>query len=514
MGHGHGGLLGGVVLLAALAGQADAQLQDWNNLGGNGRMNGLVNVNGPDGVGASDLLWEGGPFSIIAWKPVIEGRRVFMVRQVDLPFNNSPPNDGVIYAMNLDTGEILWTATLPFEADDWTPWIAGVKNGRLFASRSGNGGSMDSPLYCLDAATGAVLWHTAGGSTAPRYEIKSGPAAGAVFADDGDIIVPSVNWLERIDAQTGALLWRTRRVEQVGNTTGAVINGNAVYTVDGIEGFAVAIRKFDATTGEFQYRSPLLSGGLVHNGLYMGTDGRLYFPFSQNFSLDADYLYSFTDTGTDIVLNWQISSGGGGEFARWGVGPDGSIYSMSWTGTEDFAASGTLQRLNPATGEVIATYPTPITGDYMQVHMAVDARGVIYLSNGTAGGFNGGRLYSFNPDLTLRWEIPLDGNLNQGGPVLGTDGTLVMTSTGTLVRAYRSTPAPLACPADIVGIGGSPPRDGLLTGDDFNAFIAAFSAGDLLADITGIGGPPAMPDGLLTGDDFNAFISVFASGCP
>jgi hypothetical protein len=54
----------------------------------------------------------------------------------------------------------------------------------------------------------------------------------------------------------------------------------------------------------------------------------------------------------------------------------------------------------------------------------------------------------------------------------------------------------------------------LLTGDDFNAFIAAFSAGDLLADITGIGGPPAMPDGLLTGDDFNAFISVFASGCP
>jgi hypothetical protein len=148
MGHGHGGLLGGVVLLAALAGQADAQLQDWNNLGGNGRMNGLVNVNGPDGVGASDLLWEGGPFSIIAWKPVIEGRRVFMVRQVDFPFNNSPPNDGVIYAMNLDTGEILWTATLPFEPDDWTPWIAGVKNGRLFASRSGNGGSMDSPLYC------------------------------------------------------------------------------------------------------------------------------------------------------------------------------------------------------------------------------------------------------------------------------------------------------------------------------------------------------------------------------
>ncbi|MFN8816482.1 MAG: GC-type dockerin domain-anchored protein [bacterium] len=34
------------------------------------------------------------------------------------------------------------------------------------------------------------------------------------------------------------------------------------------------------------------------------------------------------------------------------------------------------------------------------------------------------------------------------------------------------------------------------------------------ADITGIGGPPSAPDGLLTGDDFNAFIAAFAQGCP
>ncbi len=67
--------------------------------------------------------------------------------------------------------------------------------------------------------------------------------------------------------------------------------------------------------------------------------------------------------------------------------------------------------------------------------------------------------------------------------------------------------------ADIVGIGGLPPADGLLTGDDFNAFIGAFAANDLRADIVGIGGlPPA--DGLITGDDFNAFIGAFAAGCP
>ena len=69
--------------------------------------------------------------------------------------------------------------------------------------------------------------------------------------------------------------------------------------------------------------------------------------------------------------------------------------------------------------------------------------------------------------------------------------------------------------ADITGIGGPPAiPDGLLTGDDFNAFVSAFASGNLLADITGIGGPPAIPDGLITGDDFNAFIAAFAAGCP
>ena len=72
---------------------------------------------------------------------------------------------------------------------------------------------------------------------------------------------------------------------------------------------------------------------------------------------------------------------------------------------------------------------------------------------------------------------------------------------------------PPTCPADIVSIGGSPSPDGLVTGDDFNAFIAAFAAADGLADIVSIGGTPPS-DGLITGDDFNAFIGSFAAGCP
>ncbi|MCA3005912.1 MAG: hypothetical protein LW650_06030 [Planctomycetaceae bacterium] len=82
-------------------------------------------------------------------------------------------------------------------------------------------------------------------------------------------------------------------------------------------------------------------------------------------------------------------------------------------------------------------------------------------------------------------------------------------------RIWRILPigGPGCSIADIVSIGGLPPPDGLLTGDDFNAFIAAFAAGTSLADIVSIGGLPP-PDGLLTGDDFNAYIAAFAAGCP
>jgi len=162
-------LNGGVAAAVAcglFASTANAQVQDWSNLGGNARANGLVNVVGPDGVGPDDLLWEGGAFSYISWNPVIEGRRVFVVRQ-NAFCPNPPPGDATIHALDLDTGATLWTADIPYEAGDWTTWIAGVKNGRIYASRSGNGGSVSAPLYCLNAATGAVLWHTAGGSIAP-----------------------------------------------------------------------------------------------------------------------------------------------------------------------------------------------------------------------------------------------------------------------------------------------------------------------------------------------------------
>lgn len=86
-----------------LAGLASAA--DWSNAGGNQGRNGLTTEVGPDGP---DLLW--GPVgrsSIIAWQPVIEGGRVFMVRQTGFPPEPAAGTSSTVVAMDLDTGAEL-----------------------------------------------------------------------------------------------------------------------------------------------------------------------------------------------------------------------------------------------------------------------------------------------------------------------------------------------------------------------------------------------------------------------
>ncbi len=54
------------------------------------------------------------------------------------------------------------------------------------------------------------------------------------------------------------------------------------------------------------------------------------------------------------------------------------------------------------------------------------------------------------------------------------------------------------CPTDF-------DRDGFVTGDDFDGFVAAFELGDGAADFDG--------DTFVTGDDFDAYALAFQSGC-
>jgi hypothetical protein len=466
----------GVTSTLLLSGLAQAQVQNWSTGGANSRQNGLVSVDGPD---TPNVLWQGGEFSYIAYQPFIEGRSLFTVRQNDWVFNIQPgnlnPTDSPIIAMNLDTGAELWRVNLPLDQiedvppdpelddflfprswlpevnNDWTTWIFGVSNGRLYASRSGNGGRVASPLYCIDSATGAILWSTAG--TGPgdplRSTIHASTWSGGLFAPNGDPIVVCPTYIDRYDAQTGARLWRTRRVANVWEYGGGAINGNAVYVAD-LVGASNRVKRFNLSTGAFEYQGPPMIGGNLENAPFIGLDGSIYVPRAQNGDFENDKLYCFTDNGTAITEKWNIQAHGGGAAARWGVGPDGSIYSMSWSGTPiNQVTFGQLQRLNPDTGAILNESTTVLRAAWMQIHMAIDQRGVIYVSNGHQGGPSffpdTGKLYSFNADLTQRWVVETPGSLHQGGPALGTDGTLVLVGTENDIWAYRTAPTPAGC---------------------------------------------------------------------
>ncbi len=54
------------------------------------------------------------------------------------------------------------------------------------------------------------------------------------------------------------------------------------------------------------------------------------------------------------------------------------------------------------------------------------------------------------------------------------------------------------CPSDF-------DKDGFVTGDDFDAYVAAFELGDIASDFD--------HDGFVTGDDFDAYVAAFESGC-
>jgi hypothetical protein len=91
--------------------------------------------------------------------------------------------------------------------------------------------------------------------------------------------------------------------------------------------------------------------------------------------------------------------------------------------------------------------------------MAVDGDGRVFVTN---GGFTNGALLAFDRDLTLRWQVSVP-NVNQGGPVVAADGTLVVAGTGSNLRAYR-TPSPWTnLGGGIAGGLGQPALTGLGT---------------------------------------------------
>lgn len=391
----------------AAAAPEGAPVSDWLNYGGTSGRNGRSTQVGP---GTASPLWSGGRPSIISWLPVTSGNRLFLVRQTAFP--EGEPGASPVVAMNLTTGAELWAAHIPFNPGDWTTWIAGVRDGRVYASRSGNGSSVAAKMYALDAVTGAVLWISADTTTAGAYD-------GVVFAPDGDLVVGSFTRLMRLNAEDGATVWSVPRSCRVSGSCGGVVHGAGVYIADTAAGFNNVVVKHDLATGARLYESPLLLGFTQQDVPFVGADGTVYFARTQN-NVSTDFLYALTDNGSALVSKWTQASAWMTNTVQ-AARADGSVYTM--------APGYSLVRRSGATGAVLATAPAGPAFDN-GVRMALDADDKLYVSE----GFSALRVYDAGLGPLWNASIP---NLNIGGPSLGAPDTLVVTGVGTDVRAYR-----------------------------------------------------------------------------
>lgn len=380
---------------------------DWSNSGGNAGRNGLSSEVGPI---TSTLIWSGGRPSIISWHPVTEGNRLFMVRQTGWPGSQ---NDSIVVCMNLSTGEEIWAREIPYHEGDWIAWIAGVKNGRVFASRSGNGASVNDTLYALDAENGNILWLSGDLIDAGAYD-------GVVFTSDGDPIVASFSDIWRINAEDGTTVWHNTRLAPASGNCGGALFEDAFYVIDMVSYGQILIR-YNVNTGQKMYQSPKMDGMWIQTTPMVGPDGTIYVNRVQN-NPSVDFLYSWTDTGSGFIQKWNVSSAYN-PASELGIGPDGSVY--------DVIPGPKVARLNPENGSLINSYSIP-SSQFLISRFAIDSQGKVFFSTGDD---DSGHLYTFTANLTLLWDVAVP-HINIGGPALGKGGILVVCGIGNDIFAY------------------------------------------------------------------------------
>jgi outer membrane protein assembly factor BamB len=398
------------ILLFGFLTSLNTSAQNWTvSTGGNSFRNGSSNEYGPTG---ETLLWSGGMPSTIARSPVSDSIYLATVR---ISNTSDVLNGSRIVMMDIRNGDTLWTKNLPvdFPNLDWRNRISAIRNGVVYASRSGN--SNAAYLYALDAADGSVIWKS-------DSLIDESSVEGLIFLENGDLIVGNINSVMRLNKVDGATVWQTYRLAY-GDGAELAVYGSKIYgIINDLTQLKVAA--FDTSDGQLLYKTEAIDNGLVQQQtLFLGNDGTIYLPRSQNNPI-TDSLYSFTDNGAGFTQNWSVPIHYI-PFSSSGIGLDGSVYSYS--------RSGKVIRIDPVTGTITDSSQVILYGNASYPRMSIDAAGIVNVTN---GGFSDGAFFSFNADLTLRWQTPIT-NVYIGGPIIGWEGTLVICGTGTDIRAYK-----------------------------------------------------------------------------
>lgn len=397
---------------------------DWITMaGGNSARNGRSPGLGPS---RPTLLWQGSGASSLGWPVVAAGDLLVATRNTSF----DPQSGWYLIAQRLTTGQQLWTAQLPWDPDNpgWYTHVTAIRDGHVYATRSGGCHRYDY-YYALDPADGSIVWRS-------QDRVRECPPESAAFAFDGDLVVGDFEWVTRIDRTTGATVWRTTRSCPTTNGCAASVFGDRAYVWEAsVEGPKVTV--IDLGTGQKLHSSAGIGGGVIQQlGLMVGPDGTVYAPRSQN-NPATDFLVALLDTGTSFLEKWRVPIGYV-PFATFAVGRDGSVYG--------YTRDKRVARHEPVNGSIL-NQSAPIPADLtLNFQMAVDRLGTLYLADGE------NTLYSFDPDLSLRWTAVVPG-LSQSPAALAANGVLVVAGGGTEMRAYRARLLPRALAVDAAGNG-------------------------------------------------------------
>lgn len=402
-----------------------AAAADWPCTSGNPLRNAQSAEVGPS---TATLLWSSSIPTLFAHPAFTEGGRVYAV--------NADGNH--IECLDLSTGTELWKVGIPTLSYPVHASVAGVWQGRLYASRA-CGSACHTPFNCFDSTTGAMLWQSTDLVNASFY-------AGMVFAPNGDPVIGGTGNIHRIDHLTGTTVWLVPRPSW-GQHCGVAVRGQAVYSAEGLglpPGYLSIVRR-DLATGAVQYASPQsIAWNSSTNTPMIGPDGTVYLAVDTS----PRILVAWIDTGSAFVLKWSVPIGVNNN-SEFGIGPDGSVYVPAPLGSDRIA------RLDPSTGGVLNTSISVGYSQFQNTRFAIDTAGMVFVSSFPS-------VYSFEADLTLRWSALVYGN-HYSGPALAQDGTLVIA--GYNAFAWRDPVSssgfcagdgsgPVACPCSNAGASG------------------------------------------------------------